>query len=109
AARAERRAVVEARPVRGSLQLPVLGQRAGPDRRRRRRGVTPRQEGLPLYEQSLLGEAGGQRRDDQEEAPPAPARRISGGVRRGLSGSERDRQDFAVSSFRYARLSRSPF
>ena len=36
----------------------------------------------------------------KNEARAAAARRVPGGVRRTLSGPERDRQDFAASSFR---------
>ena len=65
AARPERGAVVEARQVRGSLQLPLLGVGAGAVRRSRGGSVARREEDLPLREQSLLREVGRQRRDDQ--------------------------------------------
>ena len=58
AARTERRAVVEARQVGGSLQLPLLGRRAARVRRNRERRRRDREEGLSVSEQSLLGEVG---------------------------------------------------
>ncbi len=44
-----------------------------------------RQEGVSLHEQSLLGEVGRERRDDQAAARRADRRRVSAGVRRALS------------------------
>ena len=84
AARQERRAVVEARKVRGPLQLPLLGVGAGAVRRSGRRGVTRREEDLPVREQSLLREVGRQRRDASR---PSSGRRSTAPIRRRSSSA----------------------
>ncbi len=98
AARPQRRAVVDAREVRGPLQLSVFGRRAEAVRRGGRRGRRGSEEGVSLRQQSLLGEVGGQRGDPQAPARAAAARRIPGGVRRALSGPEGPGEDPAADS-----------
>jgi hypothetical protein len=67
-------AVVAHGDVGGPLQLPVLGRRAAAVRGGGRGGVTAGQEGVPLHQQPLLGEVGGQRRDPEARARAGPAR-----------------------------------
>ena len=87
AARPERGAMVAAREIGGSLQLPVFRRRAAASSRNGGRRAPARQEGVPLHEQSLLGEVGRERGDDQAAARRADRRRVSGGVSRALSGA----------------------
>ena len=85
-------AVVEARQVRGPLQLPVFSGRAEGVHGNGRRGQAARQEALSLHEQSLLREVGRQRGDDQAAARRAGRRRISAGVHRALPRARRRSQ-----------------
>ncbi len=86
--------MVEAREVRGPLQLPLLRQRAAAVRQcRGGSGEARRQEGLPLREQPFLREVGCQRRDSQTPARSGRGRRLHGGNARALPGAEGHRQE----------------
>ena len=78
AARPERRAVVAPRQVGRSLQLPVFGRRTAGVLRDRRCGPAPGEEAVPVHQQSLLGEVGCQRRDDQGSSSASRSKASTG-------------------------------
>ena len=99
AARPERRAVVEARQVGRSLQLPLLGRRAAPLRRNRDGGRRHRPQGVPVSEQSLLGEVGRECGGAQVAGRSAGSRDVFAGDRRALPGAGGDRRGRTVYGF----------
>src|SRR5262249_36036720 len=64
-ARPERGEVVDARKIGGPVRLSLLVRRAEGILRARRSDTCAGEEDLSLYEQSFLGEVGGECRDDQ--------------------------------------------
>ena len=101
AARPQRGAMVEARQVRGPLQLPLFARwsstRSSRRRKTRRASV---KKAYCLRQQPLLREVGRQRRDHQGQARTETRRRIPGGVRAALPGPEGPGEDPARYSFR---------
>ena len=74
---------------RGPLQLPVFRGRAAGVLRHRRRGEGAGEEVVPLHEQPLLREVGGERRDAEGAARGADRGRVSARAGRALSGDRR--------------------
>ena len=88
-ARTERRAVVAARQERGSIQLPVLSERAEGVLGDRGRGKDAGEEVVSLHEQPLLIEVGRQRGDAEGAARRADRGGVPAGARRALSRTGR--------------------
>src|SRR5688572_33099123 len=102
-ARTERQAVVAARRHRGPLQLPLFRQRAAGVRGHRRCGESDCAEIVPLHEQSLRGQVGGERGDAEGAAWRGDRRQIPARADRALSRYRRSRDYFAL-CFTVARL-----
>src|SRR5581483_1137184 len=80
--------VVAPRQVRGPLRLSVLVRRAAGVHGNGVCREGAGEESVPVHQQSLLGEIGGQRRDDQTAARRAARRRVSAGIRRTFPRSQ---------------------
>ena len=98
--RPQRGAVVVARRARGALQLSLLARGAAPVRLRRSNRRTRGAQGLPLPQQPLRREVGGERDGAQAPARPGHHRRVPPDHGRGLPRAPRDRPppDSAISS-----------